>query len=122
MRGLYFLGLTLILPFFVTNVTSFSQVFVIQAFILLASLGDYPSVSIFIRHIPVLKRVTATSFLYATTRALMYIITSFGLVYLTEAFGHYGLWIIMLPVTMGFLWGIQHFKTLETMKFLEKVE
>jgi MFS family permease len=121
-RGLYFLGLTLILPFFVTNVTSFYQVFVIQVFILLASLGDYPSVSIFIRHIPVLKRVTATSFLYATTRALMYIITSFGLVYLTEAFGHYGLWIIMLPVTMGFLWGIQHFKTLETMKFLEKVE
>ena len=35
------------------------------------------------------------------------------LVYLAEAFGHYGLLIIMLPVTLGFLWEIKHFERLE---------
>lgn len=121
-RGFYFLIIALLFPFLITNVTSFYQVFALQTLILLASLGDYPAVSIFIKYIPVLKRVTATSFLYATTRAIMYIITSFGLVYLTEAFGHYGLWIIMLPVTLGFLWGIKHFETLESMKLQSVLE
>ena len=43
----------------------------------------------------------------------MYIITSFGLVYLTESFGHYGLWFITVPIAAGFLWGVNHFVKLE---------
>ena len=63
----------------------------------------------FISRFPVFKRFTAVSFIYALTRALMYIITSFGLVYLTEWYGHYGLWIITVPVSVGFLWGCKSF-------------
>ena len=43
----------------------------------------------------------------------MYVITSLGLVYITEWFGHYGLWLIMVPVSIGFLWGVNHFIKLE---------
>jgi hypothetical protein len=43
----------------------------------------------------------------------MYIITSFGLIYLTKAFGYYGLWFILFPVTIFFLWGVNHFMKLE---------
>ena len=43
----------------------------------------------------------------------MYIITTFSLVYLTEWFGHFGLWFITIPVTVGFLWGIAYFEKLE---------
>ena len=40
-------------------------------------------------------------------------ITSFGLVYLTESFGHFGLWFIMIPACIGYIWGVQHFDKLE---------
>ena len=43
----------------------------------------------------------------------MYIVTSFGLVYLTGWFGHYGLLIIMIPVIVSFLYGVNHFIKLE---------
>lgn len=43
----------------------------------------------------------------------MYAITSFGLVYLTAILGNYGIWTIALPVSIGFLWGVNHFIKLE---------
>jgi MHS family proline/betaine transporter-like MFS transporter len=112
-RGQFFLMLILLLPFLASNISSPYHVFFLQTLILLAALGDYPAVGIFIKHIPVLKRVTSTSFLYAATRAIMYIITTFSLVYLTEWFGHFGLWLITIPVTVSFLWGISYFEKLE---------
>lgn len=72
-----------------------------------------PADSIFVIRFPVLKRFTAVSVLYALSRALMYIVTSFSLVYLTEFFGYYGLWLIMIPVILGYLWGVCHFEKLE---------
>jgi hypothetical protein len=76
-------------------------------------LGSWPANGIFIKHIPVLKRMTAASFIYALSRALMHIITSFGLVYLTEGLGYYGIWVVIFPVTVGYIWGIRHFEILE---------
>ena len=66
-----------------------------------------------IKNFPVLRRITAVSLLYSLTRAIMYIITSFGLVYLTEFFGHYGLLLITLPVALSFLWAIVYYSALE---------
>jgi hypothetical protein len=43
----------------------------------------------------------------------MYIFTSFGLVYFTELFGPYGVWLILIPVAMGVLYGVNHFEKLE---------
>jgi hypothetical protein len=43
----------------------------------------------------------------------MYIITSFGLVYLGSYLGVFGLWVLTLPITMGYLYGVFHFEELE---------
>ncbi len=43
----------------------------------------------------------------------MYIITSFGLIYLTKYLGNYGLLIIIIPVMIGYSFGIFHFEKLE---------
>jgi hypothetical protein len=43
----------------------------------------------------------------------MYIITSFGLIYLTKYLGNYGLLIIIIPVMIGYSFGILHFEKLE---------
>ena len=72
-----------------------------------------PAESILIKHFPIFKRVTYATFIYALSRALMYIVTSFGLIYITEAFGPNGLFIIFIPTCVGYLYGILHFEKLE---------
>ncbi|WP_395477783.1 hypothetical protein [Rickettsia endosymbiont of Pantilius tunicatus] len=54
-----------------------------------------------------------TSFIFAMSRALMYIITSFGLAYLTEHFNYWGILMIMVPVTICYYLGLRHFEDLE---------
>ena len=68
---------------------------------------------IIINHFPLFKRFTASSFLYALSRATIYILTSFGLIYLTESVGDSGILFILLPTIMGTTWSIYHFEKLE---------
>ena len=112
-RGKISLLLALIIPIAIIKSNTHIHIFMIQTLILLTALSPIPGVSVFIKYLPTLKRFTAASFVYALSRAIMYLITSFGLVYLTESFGHYGLWFITVPIAAGFLWGVNHFIKLE---------
>ena len=112
-RGILGLFLMICLPFLINNLTSANQLFLIQASILVMILNDFPSVPVFFRSFPLYSRFTFASLLWALSRALMYVITSFGLVFLGSYFGHFGLWIITLPTACAFLYGINHFKKLE---------
>lgn len=112
-RAILILPLMLSLPFLTMNLTSPVQLFLIQAFILTFPLRDMPAASIFIEHLPFYLRFTFASFLFAIARALIYITTSFGLIYLGSYFGHFGLCVITLPTTLAFLYGIFHFQGLE---------
>jgi MFS family permease len=105
--------LMLSMPILVNNVTAPIQLFLIQASILFLSLGSIPAEAIFYYHLPIYRRFTFASFLYALSRALMYIITSLGLVYLTYHIGYYGIWFITLPITITYLVGVFHFEKLE---------
>jgi len=102
----------LFLPWLISIASTSFQIFLIQTMLLVLSLASTPTEPILIKSFPVLRRFTASSVIYALTRAIMYIVTSFGLVYLTDWFGHYGLWVIMLPITFCFLWGVRHFEKL----------
>ena len=113
-RGRISILVSLILPLAIINSSHYSHIFLIQTLILLTALSPIPGVSVFIKYLPTLKRFTAASFIYALSRALMYIITSFSLVYLTDFLGYYGLWVILIPINIGFLWGINHFECLES--------
>lgn len=113
-RGVMCLIYMLILPFMIPHIMHPIQLFLMQCLLIATHLGDVPGGAIFIKHFPVFKRFTATSFLYAVSRALIYIITSFGLVYLTEWFAYFGIWAVGIPATISFLWGIRHFEALES--------
>lgn len=65
------------------------------------------------KHFPVFKRFTYASMLYAISRAFIYVITSFGLVYLTEYIGKWGILCIILPVVAGFVYAVYYFESLE---------
>ncbi len=104
--------LILICPFILTNLETPFQLFWIQAGISVFASG-LPAFAVFFAHFPVLKRVTSVSLMYAISGALMFISTSFGLVYLTAWFGNFGLWVIMVPVMAAFTWAIYHFEKLD---------
>ena len=84
-----------------------------QSFVMFFALSGCPAFPIFFKNFPVFKRFTATSFVYALSRAIVYILTSFGLVYLTKYFDEYGIVFATVPVLIAFWWGLSHFEKLE---------
>lgn len=107
-----FVFVLLIPPFLIYNNSIFNLA-LLQASLIFVAPGSFPAEPIFIKHFPIFRRFTTAAFIYALSRAVMYVITSFSLIYLTDWFGYIGLWAIMLPVSIGFLWGVRHFQKLE---------
>jgi MHS family proline/betaine transporter-like MFS transporter len=100
-------------PYLLNNVSSPFYLSLIQIAIVVFVSSRFPAVSIFYRYFPIFKRYTCNSIIYAISHSLMYIVTSFGVIYLTKYFGNYGLLIIMFPIIVGCLYGYNHFEKLE---------
>ena len=112
-RMVLFTIFVLLLPLMISCISSPMQVMGIQLFVCLFGIDMFPAEAILFVHIPIFKRFTYASFLYALSRASMYIITSFGLVYLVKIMGNYGLLVIFIPIVIGFWFGVLHFEQLE---------
>ena len=110
-----YLPFLMFIPFLLINSPTPSTIFVIQIIGVLVGLGGAPAVAILFAHFPVFKRFTYISFMYAVSRSLMAVVTSFGLVYLTDYLGYWGLYLILLPVTLSFLWGVTQYEKLENL-------
>jgi len=91
------------------------QLFIIQSFVIVFGFGDTPALPVFLMYFPIFKRFTCTSLVFAISHALMYVVTSFGLVYLINYFNSwaFGLIAIIIPTGIGYIWGINHFQKLE---------
>ena len=113
-KGLVLTPFLIVCPYLFFAINNGIQLFWIQSFVIFFGLTAAPAMPFFIKTFPVFKRFTYTGFIYAITRAFMYVITSFGLVYLTEMAGHWGVWGIMLPTCFAFLWGVSYFEKLES--------
>jgi MFS family permease len=100
-------------PYLLFHITTVTQLLYMQIFICVFDLTSLPASAILFTYFPIFKRFKYISFLYALARAIMYIVVSFGLVYLVEKFNHWGLLIIFIPVIIGFNFGISHFEKLE---------
>ncbi len=105
-------------PYWLNNLHHELHVLLLQCCIIFFAADASPATSVFYKYFPVLKRFTYISFTYALSRAVIYVITSFGLVYLVESFGSWGTLIITIPVFMGYIFGLWHFEQLETEKNL----
>lgn len=73
-----------------------------------------PAASIFYKYFPVFRRFTYTSFLSAVAKMATYFTTAFGLVFTTEYFGYWGIFIILMPVGLGFYISVSYFQKLES--------
>jgi MHS family proline/betaine transporter-like MFS transporter len=108
-----FIIVMLLTPMLITKTSSHYTIFFIQCCIMLFACDYVPTRPITYTHISIFRRFTYSSFSYALSRVIMYIITSFGLVYLVEFFGYIGLLIIMIPVVISYSFGVMHFGRLE---------
>ncbi|MBS0185730.1 MAG: MFS transporter [Proteobacteria bacterium] len=112
-RALIYFPFVCLLPFLLSNSPTPSTIFFIQIIGAMFGLGGVPAVAILVTHFPVFKRFTYISFMYAMSRSLMAVVTSFGLVYITELLGVWGLYVILPPITLSFLWGVHHYERIE---------
>ncbi len=112
-KGCLFLPFLIMFPFFTNDLISSFTMLAMQCISVSLTLTPIPATAVFMQHMPVFRRFTYASLIYAFSRSLMAILTSFGLVYLTDALGQWGIYFIMIPVTLGFLWGVSHFEKLE---------
>jgi MFS family permease len=108
-----FIAIITVTPFLIAKLHNHYVIFFIQCSVMLFACDYVPMVSITYKHISIFRRFTYSSFSYAISRIMMYIITSFGLVYLVEYCGYIGLLIIMVPVIIAYTFGITHFHKLE---------
>lgn len=115
-RFLLFVPLLLISLGMLANNTTSQSVFLFQVVTAALPLSPIPAVAVFFVYFPVFRRFTYTSFIYALSRMLMHVFTAFGLVYLSDFLGHYGLLVIMTPLSIGFFWGVHYFEKLEKLR------
>ncbi|WP_417905255.1 MFS transporter [Candidatus Tisiphia endosymbiont of Micropterix aruncella] len=105
--------LSLSCPYLLNNLRNSLDVFLLQAFVVLLMSDNMPATPIFYKHFPVFKRFTCATLTYALSRAFMYVVVSFGPIYLTKYFGHWGLLILFCLISLGFAFGLFHFERLE---------
>ena len=103
----------ILLPFLLEIINSPVQILFIQSFIVVFGFMGTPAVSIFYKHIPIFKRFRYVAFMYALSRAVIYIITSFGMVYFVHSFGHKGIMIILIPTLISYSYGVYHFEVID---------
>jgi MFS family permease len=102
----------LFFPYLLTKASSPLELFYIQSFFVLFRIDSSPAAPIFYSHFPVLKRFTYAGVMYAVSRALLYIVTSYGFVVLIKYLGYGGMLVIMLPTIIGFYFSIRYFQKL----------
>ncbi len=112
---LMFVGI-FIFSFLLNNITP-TYLLIFQLFIAIFAPTTFPAAAVLVKYFPIFKRFTSASLLYALSRAGMYIITSFGLNYLVEYFNYVGILVVVVPVLIGYYWGLHHFQKLEEDNF-----
>eukprot|EP01132_Coremiostelium_polycephalum_P000579 gene579-724_t len=101
--------MTPFIPWLLYRMTSPWHLFLIQTYLIICNLNELPAGPIVYKSFPVFKRFSATLLLFSLSGALIYVVTSFGLTYLTHWLGYWGWLFIIVPVVLGFLYGVNYF-------------
>ena len=115
LRAKYYFALPslLICPFLLNYISSSAELMMIQVFLTVSVPIEFPASPIFYKSFPIFKRFTAVCFSYAMSRALMHVISSFGIIYLVKYFDNLGLLFVFIPIMLGYGFGLFHFVKLE---------
>ena len=112
-RGVIFLICLPMCIYLLSNVGTADELFLIQLVFIATSVCLDPAASVLYKHFPIFKRFTYTSLLHALSKILVYVTTSFGLIYLSTTLSYYGILLIMIPLGLFFLISVRYFQKLE---------
>ncbi len=112
-RALLLITFIPFIPFLLNNLNSPTELFLLQLPILTICPSSFLIVPIIYSHFPVLKRFTYAATTYSVAKAIMYTVTSFGIVVLIEYWGNYGLLFILIPASLLYIISLNHFSNLE---------
>lgn len=108
-----FCPVALLCPYLLSHINSPLHIFALQSFFMLFVLSTNPATPVFYTHIPIFQRFTYGGFIYAISRILMHITTSFGIIYCEKYFGQWGVSLIIVSMAIGYGFGIFYFVRLE---------
>lgn len=112
-KFIIFLFLAILFPYLLDNVKTPSELMLLQLVFYFFTPSQMSANPIFFKYFAVPRRFTLATLLLSGSRAIMYIISSFGLIYLTLHFSNQGLLFILIPISIGFAFGLSHFIKLE---------
>jgi MHS family proline/betaine transporter-like MFS transporter len=85
----------------------------IQYLLIIFAIHGMPAFSIFYKYIPILTRFTSAGITYSVGRALMFGITSFGLIVLIEWIGNWGIFALFAFTLIAYTIALFYFNKLE---------
>ena len=100
-------------PYILDNITSPYQLAIFQVLLVSFSFAEFPAMPIFYKHFPVFKRYTYACMTYALGRAVMFVISSVGLLFLMQYLGNWGILLIAVPTLIFYRFSLAHFQKLE---------
>lgn len=98
--------------YLLSNINSANQLFLLQLFFIITSSCEDPATPVLYKYFPVFKRFTYSSFLHAIAKLLIYIISSFGVIFITKDLEHWGLLILMIPLGICYYFSVNYFAKL----------
>ena len=78
----------------------------------LIGIPENPSSPIFIKNFHISYRITIMTLIYSISRALMYVVITLGVIYLSNVVGHFLVWIIGFPLVCLWIKAIHYFTRL----------
>ncbi|MFK7974392.1 MAG: MFS transporter [Rickettsiaceae bacterium] len=103
----------LVCPILLIQASSPFAIGVIQVLIIFFAADVKFAVSAIYPHFSILSRFRSTAFLYALSRAITYIFTSFGLIYLTNIFAEWGVAVALFIGLSMSAYGVTYFLKLQ---------
>jgi MHS family proline/betaine transporter-like MFS transporter len=104
---------TLIFPFLLNYADTVWKLTAIQLGITIFTINGFPGYAIFYKYIHIKKRFTIAGTQYAWGRAIMFVTTSFGAIWLIEKFSYPGILFLIVPVLIGYISVVLYFDKLE---------
>ncbi len=113
-KTIIFFPLLLIIPLLLNHAENHvANIMIVQLILVFLGPKPVPTSQAFYRGFEVHKRMTIASMVFAVSRVFIYVITSFGIVYLQQKIDNWGVLVILMPITLGFLYALTKFDQIE---------
>ncbi|MSO14368.1 MFS transporter [Rickettsiales endosymbiont of Trichoplax sp. H2] len=102
-------------PYLIANTSNLLIILLLQVlfFFPAITLSGTLELSTWFSYFPVMKRFRLIATSYGIATAFSFLVTSFGLIYFSKYIGYYSLWVIFVPMLIGYSYSISHLKQLE---------